>query len=66
MCRCIIEIITSIEEAVDNCSNDINDVTLAPRIREVLHQMYKFGFEVLINLKSLKYIFNIYIYYKVS
>ncbi|XP_025424762.1 mitogen-activated protein kinase kinase kinase 4 isoform X2 [Sipha flava] len=45
VCRCIIEIITSIEEAFDTCNSDIDDVTLAPRIREVLHQMYKFGFE---------------------
>ncbi|VVC26621.1 Hypothetical protein CINCED_3A025889 [Cinara cedri] len=45
VCHCIIEIIASIEETVDSCSNDIDDVTLAPRIREVLHQMYKFGFE---------------------
>lgn len=48
VCCCITEIITSIEEAFDTCSNDIDDVTLAPRIREVLHQMYKFGFEVCI------------------
>lgn len=46
VCRCILEIITSIEEAVDAYNNDIDDVTLAPRVREVLHQIYKFGFEV--------------------
>ncbi|XP_026810400.1 mitogen-activated protein kinase kinase kinase 4 isoform X2 [Rhopalosiphum maidis] len=45
VCRCIIEIITSLEDAVDTCNSDIDDITLAPRIREVLHQMYKFGFE---------------------
>ncbi|KAL5233991.1 hypothetical protein ACI65C_001401 [Semiaphis heraclei] len=45
VCRCIIEIITSLEEAADTCNNDIDDITLAPRVREVLHQMYKFGFE---------------------
>lgn len=46
VCRVIIEIITSLEDAVDTCNSDIDDITLAPRIREVLHQMYKFGFEV--------------------
>lgn len=49
VCHCIIEIITSTEEAVDSYGNGIDDITLAPRIREVLHQMYKFGFEVCIN-----------------
>lgn len=61
VCQCIIEIITSIEEAVDTCSNDIDDVTLAPRIREVLHQMYKFGFEVCIIYQYLD-TFNLYNY----
>ena len=64
VCQCIIEIITSLEEAADTSNSDIDDITLAPRIREVLHQMYKFGFEVCIKiLKTVKsQMYKMYVY----
>ncbi|XP_050535921.1 mitogen-activated protein kinase kinase kinase 4 isoform X2 [Daktulosphaira vitifoliae] len=44
-CQRITEMIMSVEKAFNTCHNDIDDLTLAPRIRDVLQQMYKFAFE---------------------
>ncbi|XP_050436636.1 mitogen-activated protein kinase kinase kinase 4 isoform X2 [Adelges cooleyi] len=46
VCQRITEVIMSVEQAFNTCNNDnIDDATLAPRVRDVLQQMYKFAFE---------------------